>query len=349
MKLRNLFAGVLALIIAFAFAACTEKENEKNDQVSDFHSQNTDGSNGNLLIYLVLKESVTYDSEGQVTQRITVEDNEDGLPAAVTIEGERAGTITYTYNGKYAVASLYYERDDGRHMYFEFTDFGENAKRDEYKEGEVDKSSTYAYDDGNRLISRIDTEPGSSKADKTITYEYKLNDQGLVVEELEFVNGEEYYITEIEYDDEGRELRYSGAYIGKDPYIRVSEYDENGNIVKSTEYTADTEDACTTYTYDDQDRLLKSLTIANGEETAYVENTYDGNGNLIKHVYYSKDMGERHYEYEYGQNNALCKRFYYIKGELTNYTEFTWFDRTVSLEKNVGLAIDREFSIMEEK
>lgn len=347
MKVQKIAAIILALIMVLALCGCGGEE--QSEKVSNEQAQTDDFGGEDLLTHLVLKESVTYNPEGEVTQRITVEDNEEGLPAFVTVEGERAGTITYTYSSKYAVASLYYERDDGRHMYFEFTDFGENAKRDEYKEGEVDKSSTYAYDDGNRLISRIDTEPGSSKADKTITYEYKLNDQGLVVEELEYINGEEYYITEIEYDDEGRELRYSGAYIGRDPYIRVSEYDENGNIVKSTEYTADTEDACTTYTYDDQGRLLKSLTMANGEETAYVENTYDGNGNLIKHVYYSKDMGERHYEYEYDQNNVLCKEYYYIKGELTHCTEFTWFDRAVSLEKNVGLAIDRQFSIVEEK
>ena len=345
MKLRNLFAGVLALIIAFTFAACAEKENEKNDQVSDVHSQNTDGSNGDLLTYLVLKESVTYNPDGSVYQQINVEQNGDGLPVAVTVEGERGGTMKYTYNGQYAVASLDYEQADGDREYYEFNASGDNLKMDTYKAGTLDSSAEYRYDEGGRLIGKSSK---GSKGDKELAYEYKLDEQGRIIEELEFVNGKEYHITEIEYDDRGNEIRYSGGYIGDDPYIRVSEYDDAGRLKKTTEYTGDVEDAYTEYTYDDRGNILKYVTMKNGVEDAFEKYQYDEQGNVVKFTYCHDSMNVRHYEYEYDQNNVLCKESYYIKGELIHYTVFTWYSQAVRLSKNVALAIQREFPILEE-
>lgn len=340
MRFRNLLAFILALLMVFALCACGGEEQEQRDKTEQ--TQTEDIAAMDLLTYRVLKKSVTYDPEGEIIQQITVEDNEDGLPAAATIEGERAGTVTYTYNGKYAVATLHYERADGDHTYYEFADFGDNLKKDTYKDGALGSVWTYSYDEGCRVADKTYTEPDNAKADKDISYTYKLNEQGLVIEELEFVNGKEYFIKEMQYDDQGREVRYSGAYIGREPYIRVSEYDDKGNMIKSTEYTGDVEDACTTFTYDDQGRLLKSVTMANGVEDAYEEYTYDVQGNVVKFSYYERSMGQRHYEYEYDQDGALSKESYFVKGELVRYTAYTWYDHTVSLEKNVALAINRE-------
>lgn len=340
MKFRILLAFVLAIVMVFMLCACDGAE--QGERTGKEHTKTEDIAGKDLLTYRVLQEAVTYNPEGEVTQRITVENNKDGLPVTATVEGERAGTVTYTYSGKYAVATLYYERTDGDHTYYEFADFGDNLKKDTYKDGVLDSVWTYRYDEGCRVTDKTYTEPDNAKADKDISYTYKFNEQGLVIEELEFVNGKEYFIKEMQYDDRGREVRYSGAYIGREPYIRVSEYDDKGNMIKSTEYTGDVEDACTTFTYDDQGRLLKSVTMANGVEDAYEEYIYDAQGNVVKFSYYEQAMGNRHYEYEYDQNGALRKESYFVKGALVRYTAYTWYEHTVSLEKNVALAINRE-------
>ncbi len=349
MKLKSIVTLILVLGLAFTFSACGNKESEQNMKSNNDGSQNADISDGDLQTYRVLKESITYNPDGSVYQQVKVEQNEDGLPVKATIEGERAGTIAYTYKGKYAITSLDHVKADGDREYYEFNKSGDNLIKDSYKEGVQDSTSEYQYDEGGRLIGKIYREPNNAKADKDIAYEYKLDDQGRIIEELEFVDGKEYFVKEIEYDDQGREKRYSGAYIGREPYIRESEYDDAGNLKKTMEYTGDVEDAYTEYSYDDNGNLLKSITMANGVEDAFEEYIYDEHGNVVKFSYYEKGMGNRHYEYEYDQNNALTKESYYIKGELIRYTVYTWHDQTVRLDKNVAGAIEKVLSIMELK
>ena len=343
MKLKNLLAAILAFAIAFVLAACGDSEKDRSIEPSD-----TDAGGADLRTYLVLKESTTYNADGSVYQHIKVEQNEEGLPKAAMVEGERQGTVSYTYDGQYAVASLDYDNADGDREYYEFNRSGDNLKKDTYKEGELDSTALYQYDEGGRLINKSYKEPNNSKADKELTYSYKLDDYGRVTEELEYVNGKEYYIKQMEYDDLGNEIRYSGAYIGQEPFIRVSEYDEAGKLQKTTEYTGDVEEACTEYFYDNNGRLLRFVTVKDGVEQAYEEYTYDEKGHVIKFAYYEKSMGERHYEYAYDQNGLLTKESYFIKGELIRYTELVWHSRSVKLEHNVALAIQREFSLLEE-
>lgn len=348
MKLRNVFALILALTVVFTFAACGSDESQRKDKSRDDRVQTEDRDGKNLLTYLVLQEAVTYDAEGNVTQYIKVDRNSDNLPESVSVEGERGGTLNYTYASQYAVATLDYKETNGDGEYYEFNTFGDNVKKDTYKAGVLDSTIAYTYDDGQRVIGRVHRNPNNAKKDKDIAYAYKLDDRGQVIEELEYVDGEEYFIKEMQYDDLGREIRYSGAYIGREPYIRESEYDDKGNLKKTTEYTGDVQDAYTEYFYDDQGRLLKYVTMASGVEVDYEEYLYDERGNVIKFSYY-RDHVQRCYEYEYDQDNRLTKDYYYVEGELIRYTEYTWYDQSVHLEKNVALAIQREFILLKEQ
>lgn len=345
MKSKNIFALILALTVLFTFAACGDDEGK--DRSHDDRAQNQEQEGESLLTYFVLKESISYDAEENVTQHIKVDQNEDDLPESVTVEGERGGTLSYTYTGPHTVATLDYKETDGDGAYYEFNAYGDNVKKDTYKAGVLDSTITYTYDEGQRVIGRVHRNPNNDKKDKNIAYSYKLDDGGQVIEEVEYVDGEEYYIAEMQYDDMGREIRYSSTHNGREPYIRVSEYDDSGKLIKSTEYTGEVEDTCTTYTYDDQGRLLKSLTMANGVEEAYEEYLYDDRGNVIEFSYYN-DGVQRSYEYIYDENNRLIKDYYYIRGELTRYTEYTWYDQPVRLEKNMALAVQRVFSLLEE-
>ena len=344
MKFKSILGVVLAMAVILSFAACGS-----NDQAEDGQGEHTTSvESGDLAEYLVTKNCVTYNADGTVYQGITVEQNDAGLPVKTTVEGRDQGVVTYTYDCN-ALTTVEYQKDDGNRICYEFNEFGYEIKREEYEDNTLTAVTSFQYDATGRLTEKQYEEPDNEKANKVIAYTYTLDDRGNVVKEVQFVNGQEYFITEIEYDDAGREIKYTGAYVGAEPYIRTSEYNDSGLIIKSTEYTGEVEDCYTEYFYDEKGNEIRNVTMKNGEEDAYEESEYDDRGNLVKFTYYESAMGQRHYEYEYDENNNMVADRYYIGDELERYTNYTWHTKTINTTKTMATAIKKAIVILEEK
>ncbi|MBQ7971987.1 MAG: hypothetical protein IJ291_00835 [Lachnospiraceae bacterium] len=227
---------------------------------------------------------------------------------------------------------------------YEYDEKGNQIKRINYEDGELDITVESTYDEMGNLITEK-TAMGETGIVRTFTYAY--DEDGNKIRE-EFDNGKEELndlnrVTEFTYDENGNCIYSKGEYAdGSVSSVVNSEYDENGNLIKESslygfamvpvvttyEYTYDYEgnivkrvkkeddgtETVDEYTYDENGNVLTHL-----EEGGYIlapgryEYTYDAKGNCTKEVLYFADTGSHWHtiEYTYDENGNLVEKIFY--------------------------------------
>ena len=213
-------------------------------------------------------------------------------------------------------------------------------KEEHLKDGTIESSTTYTYNDLNRLIEIIHKEGDNEVA--AYTYTYDVN--GRILTESVSYDSETIKVTSYEYDAEGRliEVNYpEGSEIGTITY----EYDSYGKLLKIKkdnsvlrEYVYDSFNRVVsikdldkpgsssytlkTYVYDEFGRAISMVYTEDGDDSKVLESytySYDKNDNIISEIRISNLPAEdslinetRDYVYD------SCGRL--VKSTITDHT-----------------------------
>ncbi len=194
--------------------------------------------------------------------------------------------------------------------------------------------------------------------EKSRTYEYTYNEQGLIATELRTLDGKQMF--EYTYDENGnliKEVRYNpeepdnkteytytydeknnrttysvtnNGITDTDKFTYV--YDEAGRMLEKTTVTSTGSENKTTYEYDANGNQIKVSWIdKDGNIGGYIEHTYDEDNNLIKTVrLYSDRNNEMPYtvNYTYNENGILISELTenhdYAAATLNEYSDFLY-------------------------
>lgn len=185
--------------------------------------------------------------------------------------------IEYTYDDKGNLLSRadYDEQgkkiNDSRYEY-KYDESGKKVSARTYWDNTEVSAVTYEYDDNDNIVLKI-------------TYEDK---------KLEQLSGKTVY----EYHPNGV-LKNQTSYIGTEEIGSVKEFDINGNLVQEMDYNGGEWKGCTKYEYNSLNKIiLMSDFDEEGNVLRYTEYLYHENGDLDCEVFYSQGEGRVYAVYE---------------------------------------------------
>lgn len=252
------------------------------------------------IVYL-LKDSVSYDPDGNINGEIHNEYNNEGEKIKSNMDGETI-TYSYEYNNDNVLIKEEALKEDGSIYYTkEFDNDGNEVRR--YSCQYLDNYSEYKYVYENGIKTKgsmiIYDENGEISTENNYVYDKFGNETSIeaktYIEEeiLTFIEENTY-----EYNSDNLPIKKTSASgdTGTVTSIEEFEYDSKGNVLKdkttvydldgNIDYTYSTE-----YEYDDQNNIIKEAMYDNDELSYYSETeiTYDENKNVIGEVYKDQD------------------------------------------------------------
>ncbi len=283
--------------------------------------------------------STTYDAAGRPT-RIT-----DPLGHATAYAYDAAGNRVREVDAEGREKTFVH---DGHHRLVSSTDAAGNTTRYEYNwDGrlirQVDpegKTVEYAYDsrgrlvkaiDGNANLTQIEYDQSSSgcvacagPSDQpskiiypTFTREFRYDDRGRIVEELDLVSEAETISTSFSYDAAGNLTSTTD----REGHTTTNGHDALNRLIRSTDAAGHE----THFAYDSRDNLI-ALTDARGNTTRF---TYDRNNRQVGEV---RPMGQTtRYEYDVagrlaGRIDAKAQRSEYAYDDVGRLTHVSYYE-----------------------
>lgn len=259
-----------------------------------------------------LREEFEYDNDGNMIKSIIFsrgnqvetciyEHNDEGLVTKETyhsVENEDF-VIIYTYDDHGRIINI---NDGDAIETYEYNAQGLLTKKNRHYEDGGEQVETYAYDSGENLIENLTYENGVRRFSKTYTYD-ENNKKTEFLSQQFLSSGTLYSRMVYEYDSEGKEIRsteYQTSQNTDPAAVKVSLYDENGNLVRTTWTYRGGSSLIYVYEYDSLNRKIR-WTEENPDEGTTVSEfiTYDENGNVIKRVLYDGGVVTSIEEYEY--------------------------------------------------
>ena len=218
---------------------------------------------------------------------------------------------------------------DTHNYSYTYNDVGVVLYSEYHHNGLLISKESYEYDEFGNLVKAI-TESDGVVVDSS-EYKYTMDEEGHILREENYWNGELYFVAEYTYDKKGKELtREQTLFSGKEePDWRkyTKEYDQKGELIKETlhwnfngEYIV----------WDYEDELCVRQTAykeSNGMIEEYYVNTYDEKGNLIRESQYNAaDKLVRYTEYTWDETGSVqTRREYSADGTLQeDYAVFTF-------------------------
>lgn len=185
-------------------------------------------------------------------------------------------TITIQWDDRGRLAAMFEEsRGYVLKTVYTYDEAGNCISEVEYKDDEINGTTTYLYDDHGNEVSCT-----HEYGDRITKYEYDhaYDDEGNITCTRYLENGEEYKKSEFTYDANGNmasRQNYDDEGI-KSGYFEY-EYDADGRMLKEHKFNSWGEPSSTTqYTYDDDGNLLQKTTVGvDGELRETITNTYE--------------------------------------------------------------------------
>lgn len=246
------------------------------------------GDDGEMLTYVQ-----EYEQTGEYSYEGGMEcsyEYEDGLLVAATIERDGIEMeLTYEYEDDVLV-EVTGEGENGTELIAECDDEGRIETIEiTYADGQPDRVITYSYDDDGNVEECV-TEQGTSKS-------VSIYEDGALVEETTYQDGEEYNKFVCEYDENGNQILMESYHAGVLIYTYEYEYTYDGDEIVSevqrliyedgTEYEVEIE-----FEWDDN---IQTITYSGDVEEmgvgsfAYIEREFDDDDNLIRTTDYDED------------------------------------------------------------
>ena len=300
--------------------------NISTEQDSEEASGESSEASTAVVMKLVKEESATYEiaDDGSKTEDSTSDD-------------------IYEYDAKGNVIKKTYYCDGILLETWKYT-YDENGNMIEnslYEGGSPNLIMEYAYDEKGNMVTEKMTSRDTD-IEMVTTYAYD-EDGNMIREEYKSTKGGGISIckaTEYTYDEDGNCIHVKTLYDGEVVSEDTNEYDENGNLIKTSNLRAeDTNPRITIYeyTYDYEGNILKSIKKDEQGSKTIAEYTYDTNGNILTYVKGGAVLlTDAHYEYEYDANNNLIKEVKYFgeSNDLWHTIEYT-YDENNNLIKKV--------------
>lgn len=298
--MKKIFCFLLAAVLLVSLCACTEQEAAESDEAdSDAESAGLEPEGGCLLpgrIEILMEGGAVnyavdlsyadrtltvsagdriccvleFDEAGNPVQEIVCDQNGDEMRIERKYEDGLLMT-EFIYDGKTRVSIAKYEYDgNGNELVMNRTGWYAERRESEYDAngncvqqityhdtGEEKRNCVYAYDEQGRLVHKEDS------YDIGYTYDYSYDALGRLDRTTQYYFGVAVAMIGVNtYDEAGRLIDQTWTDgEGYEKFERYSYlYDENGNLVKSTEYASgDYPWHETTYAYDENGNCTERL------------------------------------------------------------------------------------------
>lgn len=197
-----------------------------------------------------------------------------------------------------------------------------------YKDDLLLSQESYEYDEFGNLVKTI-TE--SNDTVETLEFKNTMDDEGHILRQEMYRNGELHFVDEFTYDKKGNELTHEKTSFPKneesDWRKYTKEYNRKGELIKETlhwnfnvEYIV--------WDYEDE-RCIRQTAYNKGNDQIeeYYVNTYDEKGNLIRESQYdAADNLECYTEYTWDETGRVqTKKYYSADGTFQNdYNVYTY-------------------------
>ncbi len=214
------------------------------------------------------------------------------------------------------------------HYSYTYNDAGFMISSEHHQNGLLLSKESYEYDEFGALV-KIITE--SNDTVETTEYKYTMDEEGHILRQETYRNGELCFVDEFTYDKKGNELTREQTSFSKneDPYWReyTKEYNRKGELIRETlhwnfngEYII--------WDYEDE-RCIRQAAYNKGNDqiVEYFVNTYDEKGNLIRESQYdAADNLKRYTEYTWDETGRVqTRKDYSADGTFQNdYNVYTY-------------------------
>ncbi|MBE6976118.1 MAG: hypothetical protein E7439_02835 [Ruminococcaceae bacterium] len=243
------------------------------------------------------------------------------------------GTVIYTYNENGDVLTVKSSYNDVRYTY------DEEGKCISWcflnSDGTPRETYQNTYDEkGNRISVRIYN--GDKTAPDSGT-DWVYDDQGNLLEERRYLDGEVYIAFKYTYDEAGRLLTEDQENRGQPFTGSTYTYNAAGNEILRTSYLHENGqryNSSITWTYDENENLLERKDIGWQGDVNLLVATYDYNGNKLTETYtntYGTIENRRYTEWTYDHDGSMLSEYFDWSG-FTSYTLFT-YDRAGRITK----------------
>lgn len=236
---------------------------------------------------------------------------------------------------KFVVVACDYEYyDDGivtrtERYSFTYNDAGFAVDSEHHEDGLLLSKESYEYDEFGNCV-KIITE--SNDTVETSEFKYIMDDEGRVLRQETYRNGELCFVDEFTYDKKGNELTHDMTSYPKneesDWRKYTKDYNQKGELIRETLHW----NFNGTYIiWDYEDERCVRQTVYNTENNQieeYVVNTYDEKGNLIREsLYGAADKLKRYTEYTWDETGRVrTRKDYSADGTLDSYSSVATFD-----------------------
>ena len=278
----------------------------------------------------------------------------NGIPARITMNGEKNITATFGFLGTIERTTYGY---DANNNLIEYIDYN--------SDGSVKVKITYGYDSSNNLIEQVDYNTNGTVSSR-ITYSYDSNnnqteqiiyysDGSVMFRSTYRYDSNSNLIEEINYNPDGsvrtrityrydssrnvtEEIHYAsdGSVMFKTAYS----YDGNSNLTKRSVYDFfDVLMSKTTFSYDLSNNMTEEIGYrADGAVNYRITFSYDANNNQIEYVSYRPNGAVlSRVGYEYDADNRMVKGF-----RLGSDGSLTW-EQTYSYDSNDNMILLQTF------
>jgi len=215
------------------------------------------------------------------------------------------------------------------HYSYTYNDAGLMLSSEHHQNGLLLSKESYEYDEFGNTV-KIITE--SNDTVETREFKYTMDEEGHILREEIYQNGELCFVDEFTYDKKGNELTHELTSFPKNEESiwrkYTKEYNRKGELIRETldwnfngEYIV--------WEYEDELCIRQTAyNKGNDQIEEYFVNTYDEKGNLIRESQYDAADNLKYYtEYTWDETGRVqTRRDYYADGTLESYSSVVTFD-----------------------